>query len=163
MHPFIHLSIGFWLYTVLQCRSSMSSNCLVFHTSGGISSSPRKIYLSLYWKGCVWEASLRLNKDCNILTPPPAPPDIAVCLSRSPGLLNWGPGDPVLCWELVLTTRSWTLTSKLWSPTALSEVLGPPLLCAGSLYSILSPTAQSEVLRAPSAVCWFSLLHLIPN
>ena len=40
MHPFIHLSIGFWLYTELQCRSSMSSNCLVFHTSGGISSSP---------------------------------------------------------------------------------------------------------------------------
>ena len=40
MHPFIHLSIGFWLYTALQCRSSMSSNCLVFHTSGGISSSP---------------------------------------------------------------------------------------------------------------------------
>ena len=39
MHPFIHLSIGFWLYTALQCRSSISSNCLVFHTSGGISSS----------------------------------------------------------------------------------------------------------------------------
>ena len=39
MHPFIHLSIEFWLYTALKCRSSMSSNCLVFHTSGGISSS----------------------------------------------------------------------------------------------------------------------------
>ena len=40
MHPFIHLSIGFWLYTALQCRSSISSNCLVFHTSGGNSSNP---------------------------------------------------------------------------------------------------------------------------
>ena len=40
MHHFIHLSIGFWLYTALQCRSSMSSNCLVCHTSGGIPSSP---------------------------------------------------------------------------------------------------------------------------
>ena len=40
MQPFIPLSIGFWLYTVLQCRSSMSSNFLVFHTSGGISSIP---------------------------------------------------------------------------------------------------------------------------
>ena len=29
----------------------------------------RKIYLSLYWKGCVWQVSWRLNKDCNILTP----------------------------------------------------------------------------------------------
>ena len=29
----------------------------------------RKIYLLLYWKGCVWEVSWRPNKDCNILTP----------------------------------------------------------------------------------------------
>ena len=40
MQSFIHLSIRFRLYTVLQCQSSMSSNFLVFHTSGGISSSP---------------------------------------------------------------------------------------------------------------------------
>ena len=40
MHPFVHLPIVFWLYTVLQCHSSTSSNSLVFHTSGGISSSP---------------------------------------------------------------------------------------------------------------------------
>ena len=40
MHPFFHLSIVFWLYTSLQCRSSMSLNSLVFHSSGGISSSP---------------------------------------------------------------------------------------------------------------------------
>ena len=45
MHHFIHLSIGFWLYTALQCRSSMSSNCLVFHTSGGISSNPAALSL----------------------------------------------------------------------------------------------------------------------
>ena len=39
MHPFVHLSIVFWLYTALKYRSSMSSNSLVFHTSGSISSS----------------------------------------------------------------------------------------------------------------------------
>ena len=39
MHPFVYLSIVFCIYTVLQCRSSMSSNSLVFCTSGGISSS----------------------------------------------------------------------------------------------------------------------------
>ena len=33
--------------------------------------------------------SWRLNKECYILTSP-APPDIAVCCSRSPGLLNQG-------------------------------------------------------------------------
>ena len=40
MYPFVHLSIMFWLYTALQCQSSMSSNFPVFHTSEGISSSP---------------------------------------------------------------------------------------------------------------------------
>ena len=40
IHTFIHLSIGFWLYTALQCRNSMSSNYLDFHTSGGILSNP---------------------------------------------------------------------------------------------------------------------------
>ena len=34
MHPFVHLSVVFWLYTALQCGSSISSNSLVFHTSG---------------------------------------------------------------------------------------------------------------------------------
>ena len=50
MHLFVHLSIVFWLHTALHYRSSMSSNSLVFHTSGGISSSPSaflfKIFLS---------------------------------------------------------------------------------------------------------------------
>ena len=36
MHPFVYLSI--WLYTALKCRSSISSNSMLFHTSGGISS-----------------------------------------------------------------------------------------------------------------------------
>ena len=40
MHPFVHLSIVVWLYTTFPCRSSMSSNSLVFHTSRGILSSP---------------------------------------------------------------------------------------------------------------------------
>ena len=48
---------------------------------------------------------------------------------------------------------------------------GPHLLGAGSLYRILSPThlrlwnptAESGVLKAPSAGYWFSLGHLISN
>ena len=46
MYPFVHLSIVFWLYTVLQYRSSMSSNSLVFYTFEGISSNPAA-FLSL--------------------------------------------------------------------------------------------------------------------
>ena len=41
--PFLgkgRMSIGLWLYTPFQYRSSMSSNFLVFHISGGISSRP---------------------------------------------------------------------------------------------------------------------------
>ena len=38
MQPFVHLSIMFWLYTVLlQYQSSKSLNLLVFHNSGAIS------------------------------------------------------------------------------------------------------------------------------
>ena len=40
MQSFVYLSIVFWLYTALQYWSSMSSNSLVFHTSGDISLSP---------------------------------------------------------------------------------------------------------------------------
>ena len=43
MHPFIHQSIGFWLYTALLCPSSKSLNFLVFHTSGSISSNPAAV------------------------------------------------------------------------------------------------------------------------
>ena len=66
MHPFVHLSIGFWLYTALQCRSSMSSNCLVFHTSGGISSSPAAFLFLIFLRtesssSCVNGPSLMSN------------------------------------------------------------------------------------------------------
>ena len=66
MHPFIHLSIGFWLYTALQCRSSMSSNCLVFHTSGEISSSPAVFLFLIFLRNessssCVNNPSLMSN------------------------------------------------------------------------------------------------------
>ena len=40
MQPFFHPFIVFWLYTALHYRSCMSSNILVFNTSGSISSRP---------------------------------------------------------------------------------------------------------------------------
>ena len=48
MDPFVHLSIGFLLYTSLQCRSCKSSNCQVFHTLGGISSRPAAFLFSIF-------------------------------------------------------------------------------------------------------------------
>ena len=43
MHPFVHQSIVFWLYTAFQCWSSMLLNSLLFHTSTTI-----YIYIYVY-------------------------------------------------------------------------------------------------------------------
>ena len=56
MHPFVHQSMVFWLYTALQCRSSMSSNCMVFHTSGRFSSCPA-VFLFLIFLSTVSSSS----------------------------------------------------------------------------------------------------------
>ena len=61
MHPFVHLYIGFWLYTALQCQSSISSNSLVFHTSEGISSSPAAFLFLIFFNT---EASSCVNGPC---------------------------------------------------------------------------------------------------
>ena len=59
---------------------------------------------------------------------------ITAFLSRSSGLLNRKPGGPA--------SLGYGPHSSIFSPT---------------------PTAQSGVMRAPSAGCWFSLQHLISN
>ena len=70
MHPFIHLSIGFWLYMALQCQSSMSSNFLIFHTLGGISLNPAaflfKILLSTE-SSSTWVNSPSLMSNCLLI------------------------------------------------------------------------------------------------
>ena len=78
---------------------------------------------------------LETEQNCNILTPTLMA--ITAFLSRSPGLLNRGPGAQPL-WDMVL-------------------------IPASSLQLIFSPTAQSGVLSAPSAGCWFSLQLLNSN
>ena len=50
----------------------------------------RKINLSLYWKGCVWEGVGDRTKTATYW--PPTLLAITAFLSRSPGLLNRGPG-----------------------------------------------------------------------
>ena len=65
---------------------------------------------------------------------------ITAFLSCSPGLLNRGPGGPA--------SLGHGPHSSIFSPTHLR---------------LWTPTAQSGVLRAPSAVCWFSIRHLFSN
>ena len=67
MQPIVDLTILFWLYRTLQYRSSMSSNVLVFYTSGDISSRSAafqffKIFLStMSSSSCVNCPSLMSN------------------------------------------------------------------------------------------------------
>ena len=68
---------------------------------------------------------------------PPTLLAITAFLSRSPGLLNRGHGDPA--------SLGHGSHSSIFTPTNLTA------------------TAQSGVLRAPSAGCWFSLQHLLSN
>ena len=135
------------------------------------------------------ERELETKQNCNILTSP-APPDIAVCRSRSLGLLlNQKAGGP-LCWVRASSTASchqrvseliggtedsfcrvvaFSTTSCLqliWSPTHPGS-RGPLLPGGGFLCHILSLTSlvpnSLGVLRAPSAGWWFSLPPLVSN
>ena len=63
----------------------------------------RKIYLSLYLKGCVWEG-VGDQTELQYIDPPLLWLS-ALCLSRSPGLLNRRPGSP-LCWVQASSTAS---------------------------------------------------------
>ena len=84
---------------------------------------------------------------------------ITAFLSRSPGLLNWGPGGPASLGAAFL--------NRILSPTRLipnsqSGAWGLPLLGAGFLYRTLSPTAttQSGVWGLPLLDAGF-LYHIL--
>ena len=96
-------------------------------------------------KGLCVRGSWWPNKDCNILTPTLLA--ITVFLSRSPGLLNRGPGGAALFWELAPIAWSGTLSSKLWSPTDLN-FLSPGLYhCFTSTQ--FNPTTAKAISWSP--------------
>ena len=71
----------------------------------------RKIYLSLYWKGCVWEGVGDWTKTATYCPPQLFRPWRCVFLVLL-GCSTGGLGAQPLCRELVLTARSGTLTSN---------------------------------------------------
>ena len=78
--------------------------------------------------------SWRPNINCNILTPLLWPS--ALCLSRSPALLNRKPWGSALCWMMAFFTASYQ--QLLWAPTQ-----------SGS--------------SSPFGMVWLSLPHLVYN
>ena len=118
---------------ILICRN-------IFNTIKTSDSSLEK-YTSHFIERVVCERELETKQNCNILTPTQLA--MTAFLSRSPGLLNRGPGDPVSLGHVLLYPAS--SLQLIWSPTPLipnsqSGAWGLPLLGAGFLYSILSPT-----------------------
>ena len=104
------------------------------------------------------------EQNCNILTTTLMA--IPAFLSRSHGLLNREPGCPA--------SLGHCPHSSIFSPAHLNSnySIGAPdgplcwvlVLSTESLLQLIwTPTAQSGVLRVPSAVCWISLQHLISN
>ena len=92
------------------------------HNDGTIITSDtvlRKIYLSLYLKGlCVRERERERERvgdrtEMQHIDLPPTVLAITAFLSRSPRLLNRGPGGP-LFWVLVFSTAS--CFQLVWSP-----------------------------------------------
>ena len=94
----------------------------------------RKIYLSLLLKGLCVRGSWRPNRTATYWLPLLRPSSF---LSRSPGLLNRGP--------LVPASLGHVPQSSILYPTR------------------LIPNCSIGGLRAHSAGCWLSLLHLVSN
>ena len=99
------------------------------------------MYLSLYCKGSkrviqgfTVRGSWRPNKTAIYWSPLLWPS--VLCLSRSPGLLNWRPRGPLLCWMMAFFN---------------------------SYYLQLVSKTPSGVLRAPSAGCGFPYHNLVSD
>ena len=98
------------LHTCMHiCRCMQNHNDDTIKTS---TQSFRKIYLSLYLKGLRVRGSWRPNRTVTYW--PPLLWPSALCLPRSPGLLNRRPGGPALCWVLAFSTTS--CHQRVWSP-----------------------------------------------
>ena len=96
-------------------------------------------------KGLCVRGSWRLNKECSILTSP-APPDIAVCRSRSPGLLNRRPGGPL---RLVLFSLPHLVSNS--SDLQLTQI------SYAELYYCFTST-QSILMASQAGICYFQRL-----
>ena len=112
-------------------------------------------YTSHFIERVVCERELETEQNCNILTLTLMA--ITAFLSRSPGLLNQGPGDPA--------PLGHGPHSSIFSPTdccSIGGLEGP--LC---WVLVLSTASYLQLLnrgmRALSIGFWFSLPHLISN
>ena len=91
------------------------------------------------------ERELETEQNCNTLTSP-VPPDISVCRSRSPGLLNRGPGGPASLGHVLIPASSHQLTGVPRAPSAGWWLFLPQLV------TNLPDLQLSDFLSSPSYI-----------
>ena len=96
---------------------------------------------------------LEIKRRLQNIDPPPAPPVIAVRLFRSPGCSTGGLGAQPLCWELIPTARSGTLTSS-------SELRLPDFLSHPDYIIVLRPLNSTRRVSRLSPDL-FDRMHLL--
>ena len=118
----------------------------------------RKIYLSLYLKGLCVRGSWRPKRTA-IYWPPLLWPS-ALRLSRSPGLLNWRPGGPALCWMLAFSITS--CHQRVWSPKLTDFLSSPSYIIVQSPTQYLPITGNRDV-SLPLSLEWHDWLSSCGN
>ena len=91
------------------------------------------------------ERGLETEQNCNILTPTLLA--ITVFLSRSPGLLNRGPGSPLCC---VLASSTTSCHQRVWSPKLTDFLSLPSYIIVQSTTQYLPITGHRNVSLLPS-------------
>ena len=98
----------------------------------------RKIYLSLYWKGCVWEGVGDRTELQHIDPHSYGHNSVSFPFSWAAQPGAWGPSLSGTCSSFHNLLSNWS--EVLNSNCSIEGSWGPPLLGAGFLYRILSPT-----------------------
>ena len=125
-------------------------------------------------KVCVWEGVGDWTKTATYWPPHPSP-DIAVCRSRSPGLLNRRPGGPAFCWVVAFSTTSChqmdlisKLTDFLSSPNYIIVQSPTQYLWNGMFdrhqaeITVMQLTGHSLPVHQSMTVPWdFTLFHIV--
>ena len=131
IYIYIYMHVGECRCCIVTTNYTYTYACRnIFNTIKMSGHSSLEKYTTHFIERVVCERELETEQNCNILTPTLMAK--TAFLSRSTGLLNLEPGAQHL-WDMVLIPASslQLLNRESW---------GPPLLGAGSLYSILSPT-----------------------
>ena len=121
----------------------------------------RKIYLSLYWKGCVWEG-VGDRTELQHIDPPPTLLAITTFLSRSHGLLNRGLG-PNRCWDMVLIPAS--SLQLIWTSCRQGYIIiwHPPSSCERHNSHLIQPVDSQSPPLISSTGCTYYLHRCISH